>query len=259
MDKATARRTQPAAPSHPDETTKVGSARPSDDDAGVRVLCVEDHAVLVEGLRAQFAINGRIRVVGHLTTAEHLLDEVARLQPDLVLMDIELPGPDIFEMADRLRRRHPALRFAFLSAHIRDGYIAAAYKSGAWGYFAKGDDLNDIVAGIAEVVRNSAGTFIMGRKVRERRRADPRRPSPSAHASPHADEPPATRLGSLSQRELDVVRLIGKGLSRVEVAKALSRSAKTIDGHQDRILKKLGIDSRANLILYAVREGLADA
>ena len=61
-----------------------------------------------------------------------------------------MPGPDVFEMADRMRHMHPGLRFVFLSAHIRDGFLAAAYKCGAWGYFSKGDDLEDIVAGIRE-------------------------------------------------------------------------------------------------------------
>lgn len=134
----------------------------------VRLLCVDDHAVLVEGLKAQFAIEGRIQVVGRLPSAEQLLPEVARLDPDVVLLDIEMPGPDVFEMADRLRHSRPGLRFVFLSAHIRDGYLAAAYQCGAWGYFGKGDELEDIAAGILEVARSASGTFVMGPKVRER-------------------------------------------------------------------------------------------
>src|SRR5688572_6421151 len=136
--------------------------------AGVRILCVDDHAVLVEGLKAQFAIEGRIRIVGRLASAEKLLEEVARLKPDVVLLDIEMPGPDVFEVADRLRHMHPKLRFVFLSAHIRDGYLAAAFKCGAWGYFAKGDELEDIVVGLLEVARSSGGTFVMEPKVPQR-------------------------------------------------------------------------------------------
>lgn len=232
----------------------------SSDDAGIRVLCVDDHAVLVEGLVRQFAIEDRIRVVGRLGSAEKLLDEATRLRPDVVMLDIEMPGPDIFEMADRLRHMHPKMRFVFLSAHIRDGYLAAAYKCGAWGYFAKGDDLTAIVAGILEVARNAAGTFVMGPKVSERCRpakaassGDLKRPLKSTEAAP------ATPLSSLSEREIEVLRLIGKGLSRVEIGKELSRSAKTIDGHQEHIMKKLGIESRADLMRFAIREGFAEA
>jgi DNA-binding NarL/FixJ family response regulator len=228
----------------------------NDAGAGVRVLCVDDHAVLIEGLKAQFAIDARIRVVGRLASAERLLEEVDRLRPDVVLLDIEMPGPDVFERADRLRHRHPHLRFVFLSAHIRDGYLAAAYKCGAWGYFAKGDELEDIAAGILEVARSSGGTFVMGPKVRQR--CAPAA-SPASRARPADDERPATPLDTLTPREIEVLRLIGKGLSRSEIATELSRSAKTVDGHQERLMKKLRIDSRAELVRFAIREGFAEA
>ncbi|HZW05522.1 MAG TPA: response regulator transcription factor, partial [Phycisphaerales bacterium] len=175
-------------------------------------------------------------------------------KPDVVILDIEMPGPDVFEMADRLRRLHPNLRFVFLSAHIRDGYLAAAYKCGAWGYFAKGDELDDIVAGIMELARSTGGTFVMGPKVRQRCGSA----RPAGSAAP-VQSPPATPLEALTSREIEVLRLIGKGLSRVEIADQLSRSAKTIDGHQERMLKKLGIGSRAELMRFAIREGFAEA
>jgi DNA-binding NarL/FixJ family response regulator len=220
-------------------------------------LCVDDHAVLVEGLRAQFAIDNRIRIVGRLASPEKLLDEASRLKPDVVLLDIEMPGPDVFEMADRLRQLYPRMRMVFLSAHVRDGYIASAYKCGGWGYFAKGDDLEDIVNGLLEVVRSNAGTFVMGPKVRERC-ATIRR----TESTPEAPEPPkgrpATLLESLTPREVEILRLIGKGLSRTEIATELCRSAKTIDGHQERIMKKLGVESRADLMRFAIREGFAE-
>jgi DNA-binding NarL/FixJ family response regulator len=224
---------------------------PQGSTGSIRVLCVDDHAVLIEGLRAQFAIDGHIQVVGQLSSADKLLDEVERIRPDVVLLDIEMPGADVFETADRLRHKHPDLRFIFLSAHIRDGYLAAAYKCGAWGYFAKGDELVDISSGILEVARSKAGVFVLGPKVRQRCGAA--RPS-------SADEPrPQTPLESLTERELEVLRLIGKGLSRTEIATELSRSAKTVDGHQERMMKKLGITSRADLVRFAIREGLAEA
>lgn len=223
---------------------------------GVRVLCVDDHAVLVEGLKAQFAIEGRIQVVGRLASAEKLLDEVARLSPDIVMLDIEMPGPDVFEVADRLRQVHPALRFVFLSAHIRDGYLAAAYKCGAWGYFAKGDELEDIVAGILELARSTGGTFVMSPKVRERCGSARQAGSPEHSAD---GSRPATALEALTSREVEVLRLIGRGRSRVEIAGELSRSVKTIDGHQERMMKKLGIGSRAELMRFAIREGFAEA
>jgi DNA-binding NarL/FixJ family response regulator len=166
-------------------------------------------------------------------------------------------------MADRMRHRNPGLRFMFLSAHVRDGYLAAAYKAGAWGYFAKGDELDDIVAGIRELARSASGTFVMGPKVRERL-AMGAAPSPTGRPAPLGGRAapgvaPKTPLESLTAREIEVLRLIGKGLSRTEIAAELSRSAKTIDGHQERMMKKLGIESRSDLMRFAIREGLAEA
>ncbi len=237
------------------------AAPDTNDGAGIRVLCVDDHQVLVEGLRAKFGIEDRIRIVGTLGSVERLLQETARLHPDLILLDIEMPGPDVFEMAERLRRAHPGVRFVFLSAHIRDGYLAAAYKCGAWGYFAKGDELDDIAAGVREVAGSEAGRFVMGPKVRARcqpvsmgagrgLRNDTR---------PVPEVAPDTRLASLSAREVEILHLIGKGLSRAQVAAELSRSAKTIDRHQERMTKKLGLSSRTDLVRFAIREGLAEA
>lgn len=226
----------------------------------VRVLCVDDHAVLVEGLKAQFAISGRLAVVGSLPSADMLAPEYERLRPDIVILDIEMPGADSFEAADRLRHRFPSARVVFLSAHIRDGYIAAAYKCGALGYFAKSDDLEAIVQGLIEIAHNPAGAFVLGPKIREHCR--PQQPTVSAFHShnPHgAGLAPPTPLESLSARELEVLRLIGKGRNRNQIASDLSRSAKTIDGHQVRIMRKLKISTRAELMRFAIREGLAEA
>jgi two-component system invasion response regulator UvrY len=237
--------------------TASGPATPA---AAVRVLCVDDHAVLVEGLKAQFAIDNQVQCVGYLPTAANLVEEVARLKPHVVLLDIEMPGPDVFEMADRLHHLHPRVRFVFLSAHVRDGYLAAAYKCGAAGYFAKGDELDDIVAGVREAARSAGGVFVMGPKVRQRcQPAKPDSAGSRAKSRHQTEDRPTTTLESLTSREMEVLRLIGKGRSRGEIARELSRSAKTIDGHQERIMRKLSIETRAELMRFAIREGLAEA
>jgi DNA-binding NarL/FixJ family response regulator len=262
------KRTPNSSPASAKPTRTTGKRKPRqraasdhDDGAGIRVLCVDDHEVLVEGLRAKFGIENRIRIVGTLGSAEGLLQETGRLRPDLILLDIEMPGPDVFETAERLRRAHPGVRFIFLSAHVRDGYLAAAYKCGAWGYFAKGDELDDIAAGVREVAGSKAGRFIMGPKVRARCRPAP---MGAARGQRHdvraiSEGAPETPLSSLSAREVEVLHLIGKGLSRAEVAAELSRSAKTIDRHQERMTKKLGLTSRTDLVRFAIREGFAEA
>lgn len=232
----------------------------------IRVLCVDDHAVLVEGLKAQFAIDGTIEVVGRLATAARLVEEAQRLRPHVVLLDIEMPGPDAFEMADRLKRACPDIRIIVLSAHIRDAFITASFSAGACAYFAKSDELDDIVRIIHEVVQGRSGTFLLGPKVRERCRP---LSSGAGKGAAHDKSPddmtdirssaPMTLLSSLTNREAEILRLIGKGLSRTRIAAQLSRSAKTIDAHQARMMVKLGIAARADLMRFAIREGLAQA
>lgn len=242
----------------------AASGTPSSSHA-IRVLCVDDHAVLVDGLKAQFAIDGRIEVVGRLPSAAGLVDEVRRLQADAVLLDIEMPGPDAFESADRLRRACPDVRIIVLSAHIRDGFISASFAAGACAYFAKSDEPGDIVSGVYQVMHRRSEAFLLGPKVRERcqvRQATGALvPSGAAQGNDAMlmAGAPTSLLQSLSAREAEILRLIGKGLSRHRIAAELCRSVKTIDGHQDRILRKLGISTRADLMRFAIREGLAQA
>lgn len=225
----------------------------------IRMLCVDDHAVLVEGLRAQFDIDGRIMVVGRLDSASGLVEAVDRTRAEAVLLDIEMPGPDAFEMADRLKRARPAIRIIVLSAHIRDGFISASFAAGISAYFAKSDEISDIVDGIVAATRATPDSFLLGPKVKaySQPAGASRRALDGPRGARRRNESSDTALSTLTDRELEIVRLIGAGLSRVEIAAQLCRSAKTIDGHQARIMKKLGIDARADLIRFAIREGLA--
>jgi DNA-binding NarL/FixJ family response regulator len=141
-----------------------GLSRPS--EATIRVLCVDDHESIVDGLRARFHATSPLRMVGHLASVERLVEEAARLRPDLVVLDIDLPGPDVFETVDRLRHQMPKLRIAFLSGHVREGYLVAARKCGANGYFAKGDPIDETISGLVEVARGSRD-FVPGRSIRE--------------------------------------------------------------------------------------------
>jgi two-component system response regulator NreC len=213
----------------------------------IRILCVDDHAFLVEGLRSRFALEPDMEVVGRLSTAEQLVPEVKRLRPDIVLLDIEMPGPDPFEAAEDLHRICPDAKVVLLSAYVRDHYLSAALRAGAWGYFSKGDDTDAIVEGIRKV---AGGGFALGPKVAER--CKPVKPGRRPAAAP------ASRLEGLTSREQEVLRLIGRGLSRVEIAKHLCRSPKTIDGHRERIMAKLDIHTTPDLVRFAIREGLAE-
>jgi DNA-binding NarL/FixJ family response regulator len=216
----------------------------------INLLCVDDHAFLVDGLRVRFELEPDLRLVGRLSSADGLLQEVRRLKPDIVLLDIEMPGMDPFEAADDVRRQCPDTRVIVLSAYVRDHYVSAAFKAGVWGYFSKADDADAIVEGIRKVER---GEFAFGPKVAERCKPVPRRDREQGPA------PPTAKLEGLTEREQEVLRLIGRGLSRTDIASALHRSPKTIDGHRERIMAKLDLHTGPELIRFAIREGLAEA
>ena len=253
---------EPTAPSSPRPVS--GFDPPMTAPQSIRVLCVDDHVVLVEGLKAYFAIDGNIQVVGHLKTADRLIEEVARLRPDVVLLDIEMPGPDAFEMTDRLRSASPDTRVMVFSAHIRNAYISASFRAGVRAYFAKSDELTDIVRGIHAVARGGTSDFLLGPKVAALCKLSSSQPSGVRNLAEPGDSsdrngPPHTLLQSLTARETEILRLVGKGLTRSQIAAQLLRSVKTIDAHQERIRKKLGLPSRVDLVRFAIREGFAPA
>lgn len=210
------------------------------------MLCVDDHAFLVEGLRARMALEPDMEVVGRLPSADALLRTVEQLQPDIVLLDIEMPGADPFTALADLRRLRPQTRVVILSAHVRDHYLDMAAQAGAWGYFSKSDSPEAILDGVRQVSR---GQFALGPEVRRRQRSA---------APAQADGGPSSKLESLSPRELEVLRLIGRGLSRSQIAQTLHRSPKTVDAHRESIMRKLDIHDRAALVRFAIREGLVE-
>lgn len=214
----------------------------------IRVLCVDDHAFLVAGLRARLEVEPGMEYVGHLPTADDLVGQVKRTRADIVLLDLEMPGTDVFEAMDELRRQHPRVKTILLSAHVRDRYIDAAYKAGAWGYLSKNDSPEAVIDGIRKVTQ---GEVAYSPEVLERTHiVDGKRAARSA--------PRDSRLALLTERERQILRMIAKGMSRTAIAEQISRSPMTVDNHRKAIMKKLGIHDRVELARYAIAEGLVE-
>jgi len=211
-----------------------------------RILCVDDHPFVAEGLRARVALEADLEWAGWLPSAAGLLQEVRRLNPDVVLLDIEMPGPDPFEVVKDLHDRHPEVKALLLSAYIREHYFEAAVKGGAWGYLSKTDPPERIVAGIRQALM---GQFAVSPAVQERCRL---------LAEEDGEEKPASKLKTLTEREQQILRMIGRGMSRAEIAKTIFRSPKTVDAHRTALMEKLGIHDRVDLVRYAIREGLVE-
>jgi DNA-binding NarL/FixJ family response regulator len=214
----------------------------------IRVLCVDDHAFLVDGLRTYLEIEPDMEFVGRLSTADNLVAHVQQTQANVVLLDIDMPGADVFEAIDELRRRYPQARAILLSAYLRDQYLDSAFSSGAWGYLSKGDSPDTVIEGIRKVARGE--TALSPDLAARTLPAHPKGGGPDRAAS--------SKIALLTPRERQVLRMIANGMSRTAIAEQLCRSPMTIDNHRKSILKKLDIHDRVELVRYALAEGLGE-
>ncbi len=214
------------------------------------MLCVDDHELIADGLAARMAVEPDLECVGHLESADLLVATVKELRAQVVLLDLSMPGPDPLERLVDLKRACPEVAVVVLSAHVRDHFIDTALARGASGYFSKYDSSASIFEGIR---RATLGRIALSDEVSSRLR----------HGSVPGHSGTATgsmsRLSSLSPRELEVLRLVGKGMSRAQIARDFCRSLKTIDAQHTSIMKKLDIHDRAELTRFAIAEGLVEA
>ena len=131
----------------------------------ISILIVDDHALMRQGLQQIIELEEDFTVCGMAENGEKAIEMVKSLKPDIVLMDVAMPGLDPFTASAELGRCCPTARVVFLSAHIRDHYLDAAFRAGAWGYLYKGDDIDDIILAIQRVAQ---GEYVFSPRVLER-------------------------------------------------------------------------------------------
>ena len=196
-----------------------------------RVLLVDDHPLVREGLRARLAGTAGILVVGEAGDADQAFTAVAELQPDLVLMDVGMKQHNGIEIAARLRDRHPAVRVLMLSMYDNPEYVHRALEAGAWGYVLKEAPSEEIVEAILSVAqgRRYIGTGLVATSGR-----------------------PGTSRPLLSAREGEILRCLAEGLASRQIAERLGMSVRTVETHRQNIRRKLDLAGQAELIKYAV-------
>jgi DNA-binding NarL/FixJ family response regulator len=231
-------------------TSPVGdSAEQAAGDAsatGARVLIVDDHGLFRTGLRSLLEEQG-IQVVGEAGDGAEALEVVRELTPEVVLMDLNMPGMAGVEATQRIAQVAPLTRVVVLTISDDDSDVMDAILAGACGYLLKDSSIHDLVRGIqAAAVGESLISPQIASKVLQRLRA--------ASTVPNAAE---TIRSELSERELDVLRLIANGKDNAEIARELMISPKTVKNHISNILVKLQIENRIQAAVYAVRSGIA--
>lgn len=204
--------------------------------AEVRVLIVDDHTIVREGLRAILAYHQEVEVVGEASNGVEAIARVAELHPDVVVIDIAMPGMNGIEATRLIRERHPSTAVVVLSQHSDREYVTSALRAGASGYVLKDAAGADLITALRCTARGQA--FV----------------DPSVSAA-IAEEIRGDAL-SLTPREREILKLIADGLTSRQIAGSLHLSVNTVNWHRTNIMNKAGTHNVAELIRYAVQSKL---
>ncbi|GHB34981.1 DNA-binding response regulator [Streptomyces cirratus] len=213
-------------------------------DTPIRVLLVDDHQVVRRGLRTFLEVQEDIEVVGEAADGEEGIARAEELRPDVILMDVKMPGTDGIEALRRLRDLANPARVLVVTSFTEQRTVVPALRAGAAGYVYKDIDPDALAGAIRSV---HAGHVLLQPEVAEALLAQEDQPSSSP------------RAGALTDREREVLCLIADGRANREIARALVLSEKTVKTHVSNILMKLDLSDRTQAALWAVRHGIADA
>jgi len=211
----------------------------------IRVLIVDDHLVVRTGISALLALEPSITVVGEAKNGNEAVAQVVQLQPDVVLMDLVMPEMDGITAIQRILANRPGTRILVLTSYAVDEKIFPAIRAGALGYTLKDFGPGELVHAIQQVHRGESSLHpAVARRVLQELMQPPQPPRPPT-------------VEPLTEREVDILRLVAHGASNQEIATTLKIGEGTVRGHVTHILGKLHLASRTQAALYALREGLA--
>lgn len=207
------------------------------------VMIVDDETLFRRGLAKLLESDPRIKIVGDAADGAEAMERIAANPPDIVLVDIRMPAMDGIETTRRIVNRFPDTKVLVLTTSVHDGYVVQALKAGASGYLLKDSQPEAIVSAMLAI---RSGTLVMTQSVAEQFlnlvRGNPK---------PRAD--------GMTPREVEILRLMGQGLTNKRIADRLEISQKTVRNHTSNLYTKLGIHDRSQAVLHAVRKGLVDS
>jgi two-component system, NarL family, response regulator NreC len=213
--------------------------------ADVTILIADDHGILRAGLRALIEAEPGYKIVGEAADGEEVLRLSAHLQPDIVLMDISMPGQSGLEATRQLKEKQPDIKVLILTVHEDKALLKEAIKVGASGYLLKRALKNDLFQAIHAVLRNEL--YLHSAMIR-----------PFLEETVLEAKSPATGLETLTRREIEVLRLIAQGFTNSQIAEKLAVSLRTVEYHRGNLTNKLKMHSRVDLFRFASEHGLAN-
>ena len=202
--------------------------------APIRVALVDDHELVRDGLRALLAAMPQLEVVGEAGSGAEALSLVERIRPDLLLVDIGMKDMTGLQLTETLCRQYPGIQILILSMYDHAEYVTSSIRAGARGYVLKDSASREIVAAIDAIA--AGGSYYSGELLQKM-------------TSPPADD------GELTPREREVLQMLAQGLSNKAIARTCEISVRTVETHRLSIRRKLGIDTPAGLVKYALERG----
>ncbi|MBN1345132.1 MAG: response regulator transcription factor [Phycisphaerae bacterium] len=211
------------------------------------VLLADDHTLVREMLRERLQAEPDMSVVADVADADAAVSEAVRGQPDVVVLDIDMPGLHCFEAARTIKARSPKTRVLFLSAFTNDRYIEQAIAVQAAGYLTKTESTEVMVRAVRSV---AAGGTYYSPEIQMRIVIDDHRA--------YLARGRRTEASTLTPREIEVLRYIAKGMSKKEMAATMHLSVRTVEVHTQRLMRRLNLHDRVELARFAIREGLVE-
>jgi two-component system, NarL family, nitrate/nitrite response regulator NarL len=203
--------------------------------AAIRLIIVDDHSLVRDGLRARLSVVPDLQVIGEAASGAEALELAGRLAPDLMLVDVGMRGMNGIELATQLRLRHPSIRVLMLSMFDNREYVLSAVRAGARGYVLKESPTEEILSAIGAVC--AGGNYFSGQ------------------LSNLVSQAGSTAAPQLTAREHEVLLLLAHGRSNKLVARELDISVRTVETHRLSLRRKLGVDSPSDLLKIAISNG----
>lgn len=208
------------------------------------IVLADDHHIVRKGMRALLEAEPDFRLVGEASDGLETAQLVERLRPDVLVLDLMMPGLNGIEVTRQVRKRSPRTQVIILSMHANDGYVLEALRSGATGYVLKDASMSELIQAVRDV---ATGRRYLSPLLAER--------AIDAYVM-QTKESTLDRYETLTDREREVLHLAAEGLTNIEVAARLSISPRTAENHRANMMRKLGLRTQTELVLYALRRGI---